>query len=144
MTSLALIEDSILKHITEPLQQLGVQIDNSPQSGRPNPRAKLIFFYEGSRFAAPEVMAAMVQERAIRFRFDVRLFENRSHREIYPILEAVHQYLTGFEPEGTKNAAMIPITDEYVANEQGAWFYSLTYGLQVNHLQKKESLTKCQ
>jgi Gp37 protein len=124
------LENAITSRLA-PLVQEGLNIENTPRSNRPQPKAKLIVFCENGNASSPITHNSFVQEQVLTFRLNFELTDLRSHEGIYQYIESVENLLMGFTPMGDRHGSFYLVSDQFIPGEKDHWSYTMQVSIKV-------------
>lgn len=127
------IEGAIVSQISQ-LQDVGVQILNSPQKKRVAMRAQALVFFSGSSDERPGADGKLASS-ILNFSINLQMQDQRSHQIAYPIVMAMRKLLQGFRPEISKKTGRFWLQgidyQPFEESDKLIWTYSLTFSLQL-------------
>ena len=137
---LSQIEASITAHLTEALQQAGLNNrgvklhafpDNAAELGRVQQRVQVLVGYKGASFADTGE-EPIQQTMLMSWEVSIQVANLRTHTGAYPLLDIIREAMTGFIPIAGPVRAMRPRSERFADLDQGIWYYVMEFVLPVS------------
>lgn len=95
--------------------------------------AFVLISYEASQLSKPQSTSSMVQEKTLRFKFHVEARQTAwaltGTGSVYALINAIEAALSGFQPQGCRNAYFTEETFGEQKNDGRIWLFDLTYNV---------------
>lgn len=87
----------------------------------------ILVHYQGSEFLPTKAGNEIIQTCKIRFGITVVIKHLRTHTGAYHYLDAIREYLTGYQSPGYTK--LYPIREEFISEQNGIWQYRMEFGM---------------
>lgn len=91
--------------------------------------AFVLISYSGTNLSKPQSTSAMLQERTVQFKVHVEArqvsWALAGSGSVYALIDAIEAALTGFQPNGCRNAYFTEERYEHEVNDGGVWKYDM-------------------
>lgn len=133
----AQIEAAIAERLSSPLAALRIRVENSPAPANPGSLGQVSINFDSAAYDPPTMMLPVRQEVRYRFRLILELRDLRDHRNAYPAIELIREYLSGFEPLPVTHEALYFSNEDFTKAEEGYWVYTMQLILRSIHNQSR-------
>ena len=130
---LTAIEIAIVDRL-DPLQDMGLEILNSPKPNRVKRRAQALVFFSGSADEPPGAEGTLARSR-LAFTINLQLEDLRSHQPAYPLIMELRRLMQGWSPPIDRRVGRFFLQgidyQPYAQEEKLLWTYNLTFSLSL-------------
>lgn len=132
------IETQIIERLKAKIQDLHIEgFPEKPSEFRLiHPKGAILVHYQGGNYSESKSIDCIYQDKKLEFSITIVVRHLRKHEGAYEYLDIIRQILTGFKPENCSK--MIPVKEEFIAEDNGIWQYSINFSLITPSIEETE------